>query len=120
MTNRRRIFEDMGIEFRLNTEVGQDVSLQELIDGYDAVFLGVGTYQSMRAGLENEDASGVYDALPFLISNTYRVMSLKTDQPFIDMAGKKSGGPWWRRYRNGLCPDFGSSGCRQGDLCLSP
>ncbi|SHO56697.1 FAD-dependent oxidoreductase [Vibrio quintilis] len=89
MTNRRRIFEDMGIEFRLNTEVGQDVSLQELIDGYDAVFLGVGTYQSMRAGLENEDASGVYDALPFLISNTYRVMSLKTDQPFIDMAGKK-------------------------------
>ncbi|CAM3516231.1 Glutamate synthase [NADPH] small chain [Vibrio aerogenes CECT 7868] len=89
MTNRRRIFEGMGVEFRLNTEVGQDVSLQNLIDDYDAVFLGVGTYQSMRAGLRNEDASGVYDALPFLISNTYRVMRLKQEQPFIDMAGKK-------------------------------
>jgi glutamate synthase (NADPH/NADH) small chain len=43
----------------------------------------------MRAGLVNEDADGVYDALPFLISNTYKVMGLKDDKPFIDMAGKK-------------------------------
>jgi len=63
--------------------------MQDLIDEYDAVFLGVGTYKYMRAGLPNEDATGVYDALPFLISNTYKVMNLKDDQPFIDMAGKK-------------------------------
>jgi len=88
MENRRRIFSEMGIEFRLNVEVGQDITLQQLLDEYDAVFLGVGTYQSMRAGLANEDASGVYDALPFLISNTYKVMELASNQPFIDMAGK--------------------------------
>ncbi|MEH0371771.1 FAD-dependent oxidoreductase [Vibrio mimicus] len=88
MENRRRIFSEMGIEFRLNVEVGQDITLQQLLDEYDSVFLGVGTYQYMRAGLANEDASGVYDALPFLISNTYKVMELVSDTPFIDMAGK--------------------------------
>lgn len=89
MLNRRRIFSDMGVEFRLNTEVGKDVAMATLVDEFDAVFLGVGTYKNMRAGLENEDAPGVFDALPFLISNTYKVMDLAGDQPFIDMQGKK-------------------------------
>ncbi len=89
MENRRRVFTEMGVEFRMNVEVGQDVQMQELLDEYDAVFLGVGTYKYMRAGLENEDTPGVYDALPFLISNTYKVMELEHNQPFIDMAGKK-------------------------------
>ncbi|ODP98779.1 FAD-dependent oxidoreductase [Salinivibrio sp. SS2] len=89
MRNRQRIFTEMGVEFRLNTEVGKDVAMQTLIDEFDAVFLGVGTYKYMRAGLANEDAPGVFDALPFLVSNTYKVMELKDAPPFIDMAGKR-------------------------------
>ncbi|CDU00510.1 Glutamate synthase (NADPH) small chain [Vibrio coralliirubri] len=89
MENRRRIFSGMGVEFKMNTEVGKDVPLQQLVDDYDAVFLGVGTYKNMRAGLDNEDAPGVYDALPFLVSNTYKVMELDNPTPFIDMKGKK-------------------------------
>lgn len=89
MENRRRIFSEMGVEFRMNTEIGKDIQLKELVDDYDAIFLGVGTYKNMRAGLDNEDAPGVYDALPFLISNTYKVMELENPTPFIDMQGKK-------------------------------
>ncbi|PMH43021.1 FAD-dependent oxidoreductase [Vibrio cyclitrophicus] len=89
MENRRRIFSGMGVEFKMNTEVGTDVQLQQLVDDYDAVFLGVGTYKNMRAGLDNEEAPGVYDALPFLVSNTYKVMELDNPTPFIDMKGKK-------------------------------
>ncbi|MCG7488776.1 FAD-dependent oxidoreductase [Vibrio sp. Of14-4] len=89
MENRRQIFSDMGVEFRLNVEVGQDIKMEQLLADYDAVFLGVGTYKSMRAGLDNEEAQGVYDALPFLISNTYKVMELENSPSFIDMAGKK-------------------------------
>ncbi|UTV27324.1 FAD-dependent oxidoreductase [Photobacterium atrarenae] len=89
MINRRRIFTDMGVEFRLNTEVGKDIEMAQLLEEYDAVFLGVGTYKNMRAGLANEDAPGVYDALPFLISNTYRVMELEDSPEFIDMRDKK-------------------------------
>ncbi|KXI21774.1 FAD-dependent oxidoreductase [Photobacterium sanguinicancri] len=89
MINRRKIFTEMGVEFQLETEVGKDVQLADLIKDYDAVFLGVGTYKNMRAGLANEEAKGVYDALPFLISNTYKVMSLETPTPFTDMKGKR-------------------------------
>ncbi|AJR00721.1 Glutamate synthase [NADPH] small chain [Enterobacteriaceae bacterium bta3-1] len=91
MTKRREIFTGMGIEFRLNTEVGKDVQISELLNKYDAVFLGVGTYQSMRGGLENEDASGVFDALPFLIANTKQLMGYDAseEEPYISMEGKR-------------------------------
>ncbi len=46
----------MGVEFRLNTEIGKDIQMEQLLSEYDAVFLGVGTYKNMRAGLENEEA----------------------------------------------------------------
>jgi glutamate synthase (NADPH/NADH) small chain len=66
---RRQILEDMGVEFRLETEVGKDVTFQSLLDDYDAVFLGMGTYSYMQAGISGEDLPGVHPALDFLISN---------------------------------------------------
>jgi len=89
LARRREIFSAMGIHFELNCEVGKDVRLASLLDEYDAVFVGVGTYRSMKADLPNEDAPGVYDALPFLIANTKQVMGLDElpDEPFIDTAG---------------------------------
>ncbi|KPV94349.1 MAG: FAD-dependent oxidoreductase [Pseudoalteromonas spongiae] len=90
MENRREIFTGMGVEFVLNTEVGKDIALQTIIDEYDAVFLAVGTYQNMRAGLENEDADGVFDALPFLIANTNFQMGYdETPESYINMQGKR-------------------------------
>jgi glutamate synthase (NADPH/NADH) small chain len=87
---RHQIFLDMGIEFVLNTEVGKDLQFQDLIDSYDAVFLGMGTYKSMKGGFDNETAPGVYEALPFLIANINRVMGIeKSAADFIDMKGKK-------------------------------
>lgn len=70
MTQRRAIFEGMGIEFRMNTEIGTDISFDELFNEYDAVFLGMGTYSSMKGGFPGEDLQGVYEALPFLVGNT--------------------------------------------------
>ena len=70
MLKRRQIFEDMGMEFRLNTEVGKDVSIAELLSDYDAVFMGMGTYTYMKGGFPGEDLSGVYESLPYLVANT--------------------------------------------------
>ncbi|OXY80473.1 FAD-dependent oxidoreductase [Oceanimonas doudoroffii] len=90
MSRRREVFTEMGVEFRLNTEVGKDVSFQSLVDDYDAVFLAVGTYKYLRGGLANENAEGVHDALPFLISNANRVLGFeKQAADYIDMTGKK-------------------------------
>ncbi|MBJ3815121.1 oxidoreductase FeS-binding subunit [Shimwellia pseudoproteus] len=90
LARRREIFTAMGIAFRLNCEIGRDITLDQLQADYDAVFVGVGTYRSMKAGLPNEEAPGVYDALPFLIANTKQVMSLPelAEQPYINLAGK--------------------------------
>lgn len=66
---RRKILEGMGVKFILNTEIGKDKQFEELLSDYDAVFLGMGTYTSMRGGFPGEDFDGVHEALPYLISN---------------------------------------------------
>ena len=85
---RRQIFSEMGIEFRLNTNVGVDVSFDSLLNEYDAVFLALGTYTPMKGGLANEDAPGVYEALPFLIGNINNLMGWQTEHPFVSLKDK--------------------------------
>lgn len=90
MHRRREIFEDMGIEFRLNCEVGKDVSFTELYDDYDAVFLGMGTYTYMKGGFAGEDLPGVYEALPYLVANVNRNLGYEQDaEDFIDLQGQR-------------------------------
>src|ERR1700738_1025651 len=40
---RREIMEDMGVEFRLNVDVGRDITFDAITQEFDAVFLGAGT-----------------------------------------------------------------------------
>ncbi|ARB47275.1 FAD-dependent oxidoreductase [Alloalcanivorax xenomutans] len=90
MAKRREVFEGMGIEFRLNTEVGTDVTIDELLEEFDAVFMGMGTYTYMKGGFPGEDLDGVHEALPFLISNANRNLGFEKDAAdFIDMGGKR-------------------------------
>lgn len=90
MSLRREIFADMGVEFRLNVEIGQDITIDQLMTDYDAVFMGMGTYTYMKGGFPGEDLPGVYDALPFLISNVNRRLGFeKSPADFIDMSGKR-------------------------------
>ncbi len=71
---RREILEGMGVEFVLNTRIGEDKPFEELVDEFDAVFLGMGTYTYVRGGFPGEDLEGVYDALPYLVSNINKLM----------------------------------------------
>ncbi|WEF30073.1 formate-dependent uric acid utilization protein YgfT [Klebsiella aerogenes] len=91
MAMRREIFSDMGIRFHLNQEVGRDVAFSDLLANYDAVFLGVGTYGLMGAGLDGEEAPGVIQALPFLTASTREVMGLveSAEYPLTDIKGKR-------------------------------
>lgn len=66
---RREIMQDMGVKFKLNTEVGRDQTLEQILADHDAVFLGLGTYTSMKGGFPGETLPGVHEALPYLISN---------------------------------------------------
>jgi glutamate synthase (NADPH/NADH) small chain len=90
IANRRAMMEEMGVKFVLNTEIGKDIPFQNIIDEHDAVFLGMGTYTYMKGGFPGEDLPGVYDALPFLISNINRLMGFeKSADEFIDMKDQR-------------------------------
>ena len=41
----------MGLEFRLNTEIGVDITIEQLFADYDAVFMGMGNLHHMKGGL---------------------------------------------------------------------
>ena len=87
---RRAVMEGMGVEFVLNTEIGKDIPFQQLLDEYDAVFLGMGTYTYMKGGFPGEELDGVFEALPFLISNINRCLQLEKDPAdFIDMKNQR-------------------------------
>lgn len=90
MSRRREVFTEMGVEFRLNTEIGKDVLMDDLMEEYDAVFMGMGTYTYMKGGFPGEDLPGVHDALPFLISSVNRNLGFeKKASDFIGMKGKR-------------------------------
>ncbi|WP_028885988.1 FAD-dependent oxidoreductase [Teredinibacter turnerae] len=90
MQRRREIFTEMGVEFRLGVEVGKDISIEEILESYDAVFMGMGTYNYMKGGFPGEELPGVHDALPFLISNVNRNLGFEKDPAdFISVKGQK-------------------------------
>src|ERR1700723_1151689 len=85
---RREIMEGMGVEFRLNVEVGRDIAFEQIADEFDAGFLGMGTYTYVKGGFDGEDLPGVHEALPYLISNINRELGLDSGADFLDMKGK--------------------------------
>ena len=87
---RREVMEGMGVEFRLNTEIGRDIQFEDVTREFDAVFLGMGTYTYVKGGFAGEDLPGVHEALPYLISNINRELELPEEAGgFVDMRGKR-------------------------------
>jgi glutamate synthase (NADPH) small chain len=87
---RREIMEYMGVEFRLNVEIGRDIDFEKLSQEFDAVFLGMGTYTYVKGGFGGEDLPGVHEALPYLISNINRELGIADEKSeFVDMRGKQ-------------------------------
>ncbi|OQS42495.1 FAD-dependent oxidoreductase [Chromobacterium haemolyticum] len=87
---RREIMDGMGVEFVLNTEIGKDVQIEELLEQYDAIFMGMGAYKYMKGGFPGEDLPGVLEALPYLINNVRQGLgTLPEGEPPITMQGKR-------------------------------
>ncbi|MDB9908371.1 FAD-dependent oxidoreductase [Gammaproteobacteria bacterium] len=86
---RRKILEEMGIKFHLNKEVGKDIGFKKLHEGYDAVFLGMGTYTSLEGGFRGEDLPQVHKAIDYLIGNTNHLLKVKQEPvDYINLKGK--------------------------------
>ncbi|MDZ4730102.1 MAG: FAD-dependent oxidoreductase [Xanthomonadales bacterium] len=77
MRLRRQVFEEMGIQFRMNCEIGRDIQAEDLLSMHDALFFGTGTYTPVAAELPGMDAGGIVPALPYLIGQTAHMYGLE-------------------------------------------
>jgi len=56
-----------GVEIRLGMPVGPDLTLNDLFDqGYEAIFIAIGTHKSRELGIDGEDMDGVVHGTGFL------------------------------------------------------
>lgn len=61
----------LGIEVRLNQELGKDITLSELENNYDAIFIGIGANISSKMNIPGEDLDGVYGGNELLELNNH-------------------------------------------------
>ena len=59
-----------GVEFITNTDVGKDISTDELQNNFDAVVFTTGATKARDLPAENRNAKGIYPAMDYLTSNT--------------------------------------------------
>ena len=66
---RTRRLAEGGVNFRLNTEIGRDVSMAELRARHDAVLIATGVYKAREITVPGSGSVGVTAALPYLIAS---------------------------------------------------
>ena len=57
---------DMGVELKCNVRIGTDISLDELREQYQAVFVAIGAHKGLKLRIEGEDAENVLSGVEFL------------------------------------------------------
>jgi glutamate synthase (NADPH/NADH) small chain len=88
MRQRRAILEGMGIQFVLNTQIGRDISMAQLLQDYDAVFMGMGAYRFMVGGFEGEALAT--PALPYLINQArHSLGTLPSTEAHLNFKNKR-------------------------------
>jgi len=61
-----KIIEDIGVQIKLNTRVGQDIPFEEIRKNFDALYVSVGSHSDIKLGIEGEEAEGVLSGIEFL------------------------------------------------------
>jgi dihydropyrimidine dehydrogenase (NAD+) subunit PreT len=56
----------LGVDIRTGVKVGVDISIAELLEGFDAVVLAAGMGRVPNLGIEGEELAGVYDAIEYV------------------------------------------------------
>jgi len=61
------VLEKMGVHFRMNTEIGKDVTIEQLREqGYKGFYVAIGAQKSSKLNIAGEDLAGVYGGVDFL------------------------------------------------------
>ncbi len=57
---------DLGVELKCGVKAGKDVSLDELKQSHDAIYVALGAQQGISLGVDGEDAPNVFAGVDFL------------------------------------------------------
>jgi formate dehydrogenase major subunit len=57
----------LGVTLKTGVKVGRDVSVEDLLDRYDAVLIAAGCYTPLELGIEGQELPGVFPGLDFVI-----------------------------------------------------
>jgi len=83
-------YEKAGAKFVGNTRIGKDKSIDDLFkEGYDAVFVGVGTGIDAKMETPGEDLPGVYEGTDFLMRANTELNLLPEGQRERPVLGKR-------------------------------
>lgn len=85
---RLRVLEEEGVEFVCNTEIGKDITAQQLTSDFDAVILCTGATKPRDLTIPGRELQGIHFAMDFLTANTQAVLDGKPGDNFISAAGK--------------------------------
>ena len=55
-----------GVSVRLGVSIGQDLSMENIQNSFDAVYISIGAHTDKKLGLEGEDSTNVISAVEFL------------------------------------------------------
>ena len=61
-----KMIEDLGVQIKINVEVGIDITLESILEGYDAVFVAIGLGVVSDLEIKGENLEGVLDGLDFI------------------------------------------------------
>lgn len=78
-----------GIEFKPNTEVGKDITGNDVMKNYDAVCIAVGAGHPRDIKPKGRDLNGIYFAMDFLSQQNQIIMDEKVDEKSIISAKDK-------------------------------
>jgi len=66
---RNKLLEDGGVTFKLNCNVGVDISFQDIRDAHEAVIIATGVYKSRDLGGPGSGAKGIVKAIDYLTAS---------------------------------------------------
>lgn len=66
---RNDLLAEAGVEFKLNTDIGTDVSFADLREKHDAILIGTGVYKSRDLGGPGAGNSGIVKAIDYLTAS---------------------------------------------------
>lgn len=79
-----------GIDFKANTHIGVDLTLEELEATFDAVLLCIGAEKPRELSLKGRELKGIYPAMEYLTASTkHFLLKGKSALPEIDAKDKK-------------------------------